>query len=252
LYGQVNLFTSFSDRGIMEPLYRKVHQQVKNQILAGVYREGDLLPSEKELQLLHTINRSTVRQALNELAREGYIIKKQGKGSIVVRSPRRTLGLLSVKGFSEVVGQQKHTVKTVMIEKPAIRAWDDRFFYPLSHLEQQAGCIYMKRLRCVEDDPVMLEITCIPNLNLPGFCNRPFIGGSLFETLNVKYQVEITRVEQDLRAVSADREAASLLGVTLASPLLHIYLHFFTSREHLHIYSSLLCNTSEYSIGNKL
>ena len=236
----------------MEPLYKKLQQDLKSQILAGIYTAGDLLPSENELQQLHGVTRSTIRQALGELAREGYIQKKQGKGSIVIRNQRRTLGLLSVKGFSEVVSETKHAVKTVMLHKPHITRWEDPFFYQLDEMERMAGCIYLKRLRCVDNEPVMLETTFLPNLNLPRICTRPFVKGSLFETLNINHHVEITEVEQDLRAVPADVETAAHLGIERGSPLLHIYLKFHTNREHMSVYSSLLCNTAGYSIGNIL
>lgn len=234
------------------PLYRKLQSDIKSQILSGVYKEGDLLPSEHELMAVHSVTRTTVRQALNELVKEGYILKIHGKGSAVTRHSRRTLGLLSVKGFSEAVTGTSKEVNTVMLEKPVVKKWDESFFYPLSELERKAGCIYLKRLRCVESDPVMLETTFIPNLNLPRFCNRPFVRGSLFETLNQVYQLEITDVDQDLRAVPADEETAGLLKIVTGTPLLHIFLKFHTNREHLFIYSSLLCNTGEYSIGNRL
>jgi DNA-binding GntR family transcriptional regulator len=234
------------------PLYRELLNSIKIQIINGFYKEGDLLPSEHELMDTHQVTRSTVRQALSELVNEDYIIKKQGLGSIVTNPRRRTLGLLSVKGFSEAVSDQKKAVKTVMIHKPHLQAWDENFFYPLSEVEKKAGCIYVRRLRCVEEEPVMLESTYIGNLNLPRFCALPFVNGSLFGTLNLRYQVEITHVEQDLRAVSADSELAKYLRVNEGSPLLHVYLKFHTSREHLFIYGSLLCNTLKYSIGNRL
>jgi len=236
----------------MELLYRKLQQNIKSQIIAGIYKEGDLLPSESELQQLHAVTRSTVRQALSELVKEGYIQKHQGKGSIVMKRQRRTLGVLSIKGFSEIVSEKKMAVSTVMLQKPVIACWDDSFFYPLDDLELKAGCIYLKRLRCVENEPVMLETTYISNLNLPRFCTRPFVKGSLFETLNTNYALEITRVEQDLRAIHADVEAALHLRVKTGSPLLLIYLKFYTNREHVSVYSSLMCNTDKYSIGNKL
>lgn len=236
----------------MEPLYRKLQYDLKSQIIAGIYSEGDLLPSESELQQSHGVTRSTIRQALGELVKEGYIRKRQGKGSIVIRRQRRTLGLLSVKGFSEVVSGQKMAVNTVMLRKPVITRWDEPFFYPLGELERKAGCIFLKRIRCVEAEPVMLETTYLPNNNLPRFCNRPLVNGSLFETLSVNYALEITRVEQDLRAITADEDAAALLKVNPGSPLLLIYLKFHTNREHVSVYSSLLCNTAGYSIGNIL
>ncbi len=234
----------------MEPLYRKLQNNLKTQIIAGVYREGDLLPSESELKQQYGVTRSTVRQALGELVKEGYINKHQGKGSIVIKRLRRTLGVLSVKGFSEIVSEKKLAVGSIMIRKPSVSPWDESFFYPLNDLEIKAGCISLKRLRCVEDEPVMLETTYLPNLNLPKFCSKPFVKGSLFETLNINYSIEITRVEQDLRSVPADEESAAYLRIKTGSPLLLIYLRFHTNREHLSVYSSLLCNTEKYSIGN--
>jgi DNA-binding GntR family transcriptional regulator len=236
----------------MELLYRKLQENIKAQIIAGIYREGDLLPSESEMQQLYSVTRSTVRQALSELVNEGYIQKKKGKGSIVVRRMRRTLGVLSVKGFSEIVSENKLSVSTIMIRKPFITRWEEPFCFPIDDLEVKAGCIYLKRLRCVEAEPVMLETTFVPNMNLPRFCSRPFVKDSLFETLSVDYSIEINKVEQDLRAVLADRQVAEYLKISEGSPLLQIFLKFYTNREHMSIYSSLLCNTSKYSIGNKL
>ncbi len=196
---------------LMEPLYRQLQQDIKSRILAGIYREGDLLPSEYKLQKLHSVTRSTVRHALNELVREGYIWKRQGKGSIVARQNRSTLGVLSVKGFSQIVSEKKLLVNTLMLEEPVISRWEEPFFYSLDDLEQDAGCIYMKRLRCVGNEPVMLESTYISNVGLPGFCRTPFVKGSLFETLNVNYAIEIIRVEEDLRSVLCDEDSAGHL-----------------------------------------
>jgi DNA-binding GntR family transcriptional regulator len=252
LYVQVIFCTIEARKYLMELLYRKLQQDLKSLILAGTYKEGDLLPSEYELQKLHSVTRSTVRHALNELVKEGYIWKRQGKGSIVARQHRSTLGVLSVKGFSQIVSGKRLSVNTLMLEAPVISRWQEPFFYPLDDLEQMAGCIYMKRLRCVENEPVMLESTYISNIGLSGLCTRPFVKGSLFETLNVNYAIEIIRVDEDLRSVLCDEEDGRHLGIKAGSPLLHIYLKFYTNREHLNIYSSLLCNTDKYSIGNRL
>ncbi len=249
---QIRFFLYLYINTFMDPIYRIIQQKIKSQILSGVFRDGDLLPSESDLIKIHSSTRGTVRQALEALVREGYIIKQQGKGSIVQKSYRRTLGVLSVKGFSQIVTEKKLAVDTVIIKKPSVTAWDEPFFYLLNEIERNAGCIYVKRVRCVNKEPVMLESTYIPNLNLPGFCKDPFVKGSLFETLSVNHRIEITKVEQDLRAVSADKDSSTLLNIKPGTPLLHIYLKFSTSREYLNIYSSLLCNTVDFSIGNNL
>jgi len=233
-------------------LYRRLYEKLKGDILSGHYREGDLLPSENMLKNTWHITRSTIRRALLELEKEGYIMRKQGKGSVVLPLRRRTLGLLSVKGFTQVVGEQKQPVRTVMIKKPMITLFSEPFFYPVSPAEKEAGCIFLKRLRCVGEDPVMLESTYISNIDLPDFIHTPFVNGSLFETLNRVYRIEITKVEEDLRAVAAGPSESRWLVVPQGRPLLHILLRFFTSRKDVLVYSSLLCNTENYSVGNIL
>ncbi len=79
------------------PQHRRLYEILRRHILDGVYREGDLLPSENELCKLYDMTRPTVRQSLSNLANDGYIRKHQGKGSIVHHLSRE-IGILSVSG----------------------------------------------------------------------------------------------------------------------------------------------------------
>ena len=173
-----------------KPNYIKLYQTLKRKIVSGEYAEGDILPSENSLASSYKIARSTVRQGLQQLADDGYIIKKHGLGSIV-NSPVKSLGLLSFKGFSDVVGKTSKNVNTRIIKGPIIVGWMGDFFYNLTKEEIDAGCIYLERMRFVDNDPVMLEYTYIPNINLPEFCKTPFVNNSLFQTLSLKHHIEI-------------------------------------------------------------
>lgn len=97
------------------PQYRKVYELLRKHILEGVYREGDILPSENELCRLHGITRPTVRHALSKLTNDGLIHKHQGKGSIVHRIPQ-DIGILSVSGTTSAIGGNclKHRLLTVL------------------------------------------------------------------------------------------------------------------------------------------
>ncbi len=232
-----------------QPQYRKLQHLLKKQILAGIFQEGDLLPSENELSEAHKITRATVRQALEELVKEGFIKKQQGKGSIV-RSQRETLGLLSFHGFSEVVGATEHAVRTEIIKPFFTGEWADDFFYPLSDKEKEAGSICMERLRRVDDDPVMLEQTYIPNVLTPVLLHLPLVENSLFKTLQYDYNIEVTSVAQDIRAILPDSRVAAHLQLPKNAPVLHIYRKYKTNRPDFFLYSSLYCNTKKYAIGN--
>jgi DNA-binding GntR family transcriptional regulator len=227
--------------------YRELQKLLKSQIIEGVYKEGDLLPSENELSSAHDMTRTTVRQALQKMEDDGYITKKKGKGSIVNLKKKR-LGLLSFKGFSEVITDQK--VNNQIFEGPVARDWPEEFFYPLSGAEAEAGCIFLHRLRFINQSPIMLEYTYIPNTDLPGFTEIKLVNDSLFATLAMNFDIEITSMDQEVRAIKADEELAVQLEVGFGEPILHAYRKYGTSRKDLNIYSSLFFNTDSFAIGS--
>ena len=97
------------------PQYRRLYEILRKHILDGVYKEGDLLPSENELCQLYGMTRPTVRQALGTLANDGYIRKHQGKGSFVHNLPKE-IGILSVSGTTSALGDRD--LKTEIVVKP--------------------------------------------------------------------------------------------------------------------------------------
>jgi DNA-binding GntR family transcriptional regulator len=232
------------------PLYRQIQANLKEKITSGVYLEGGLLPSENDLGSEFNATRMTVRQALNELVKEGYITRQHGKGSIV-SAIRKSLGLLSLKGWTEVVSASDRHGKTTFLEAPNIKFLDDLTFLPLIDVQNDSTeYIFLKRLRAVEDVPVMIEQTYIPNENLSNFLNEEFVDGSLFRTLYMKYQIDVQQMTQEVRAITADKDTANLLKIKVKSPILHILRKYGTSREGFYLYSSIFCNTEKYAISS--
>ena len=226
--------------------YQEVENLLKGKIQQGELLVGDYIPSENELCTNFSVTRTTVRKALDNLLKEGYIEKLHGKGSRV-KERRHSLGLLNVKGFSEAVGINVHTI---FLQQPAFRSWNSEISFHPSEQEKKGRCIHFERLRCVGNDPVMLENNWFSHAGLNDFVGRDFIDGSFFKTLSQKYQVEINGSEQELRAEYANERTASFLKIETGAPILHISIKFHTSRTNLHIYSELYCNTMKYPIGN--
>ena len=227
------------------PQYKKIYEILRKHILSGAYEEGSLLPSENELCAVHNITRPTVRQALDALVKEGFILKKQGKGSIV-RKPPQDIGILSISGTASVIGNQY--LQTQILQKPQIKAWPDRFPFELTDIERESGCIYMERLRLVDSQPVFYDINHIPNINLPRFSSRTFENKSLFEILRVQYQIEIKGGEQKLKAMKADKSISKMLNIPLGEPVLYLERKLDTNREGFHIYSIIWFNSAKHSI----
>ena len=183
------------------PQYRQLYEDLRKQIIDGIYKNGDLLPSENALCSQYGTTRQTVRQALDALLHEGMIRKHQGKGSIVT-GPPKGIGILSISGTTSALGM--HNLKTRILSKPAVIPWPEDFMFPLGEEVKMSGCIFLERLRLVDDVPVFYDINYLPNINLPRFCNRKFENKSLFDILRRAYRIEVTSGEQRIRAIRAD------------------------------------------------
>ncbi len=227
------------------PQYRKLYELLRKHIIEGVYQEGNLLPSENELCAAYQMTRPTVRHALDSLVKDGLILKKQGKGSIV-RKQIQNIGILSIAGTASAVGVRY--LKTDILQKPVIKTWPDVFPFELSDLEKESGCIYMERLRYVDEAPVFYDINHLPNIYLPRITNRSFENKSLFEILRKNYQIEILGGEQQLKAQLPDAKIKKLLQLKKGQPVLHIERKLTTNKEGFNIYSTIYFNSDKHSI----
>lgn len=227
------------------PQYRKLYEILRKHIVKGVYAEGDLLPSENELCAAYGMTRPTVRHALDTLVKDGLIMKKQGKGSIV-RKPSQNIGILSIAGTASAVGVRY--LKTDILQKPMIKFWPEDFPFELSELEQESGCIYMERLRYVEEEPVFYDINHLPNIALPRLTQRSFENKSLFEILRKNYQIEITGGEQQLKAVKPSVKLRQLLHLKPGQPVLYIERKLHTNKDGFNIYSTIYFNSDKHAI----
>jgi GntR family transcriptional regulator/GntR family frlABCD operon transcriptional regulator len=228
------------------PQYLKVYEMLRRHILEGVYREGDILPSENELCRIHQITRPTVRQALAKLLNDGLIYKHQGKGSIVHSIPH-DIGILSVSGTTSAIGSK--ILKTHILTGPEIIRWPEKFMFDLSGAEKESGCLYLERVRSVNETPLFFDISHIPNINLPRFTARSFENKSLFEILRKGYGIEIKGGIQRLKAIPAEGRIIDLLKIKKGKPVLYLERKLETSRPNFFIYSSLYCNTETHALS---
>lgn len=230
------------------PLHKKIYEQLRKHISEGVYAEGDLLPSENELCSLHSATRPTIRKALDRLATEGFIVRQQGKGSIV-KSTQKGIGILSIRSTTFAMGNENLDTKTIL--RPEIRSWEKAFSFELTELEKEVGCIYFERLRLVKDRPVFFDITMIPNINLPRFISRNQEIPSLFNMLREHYSIEVTGGEQKLLAIGADDTLQRHFNVSKGHPVLQLNRKIETNRIGFYFYSQVFCNTESYTLyGN--
>jgi GntR family transcriptional regulator/GntR family frlABCD operon transcriptional regulator len=227
------------------PPYKILYEQLRKHITEGRYKKGDILPSENELCTTHNVTRPTVRKALDRLVHEGYIRKKQGKGSIVQGQPQG-VGILSLSGTTSAIG--KDNLETKIIVKPTLVKCEDAFGFPLHDFEKEVGCYHLERLRIMNKQPIFYDITLIPNINLPRFTSRNFENRSLFEIMRTAYQVEVLGGEQKLMAINANEKLQEYFEVDAGHPILRLDRKMETNKDGYSFYSQVYCNTNEYGL----
>lgn len=227
------------------PQYKILYETLRKHITGELYRAGDILPSESELRRTYALTQPTVRQALALLVNEGYIKKRQGKGSIVQQLPKG-LGLLSIEGMLSNSNNNLLRWKTQIISGPQIEPWPKEMMFTPTTDEIESGAIKIERKRIIEDTVVFYETLYIPNINMPRFCSRKLENRSLYDILRKNYQIAVTKGEQKIWSVAADKKMGELLQVKAGSPILRLERRIDTNRINFSIYSSFYANTGKY------
>ena len=109
--------------GSLTPLYRQVMDDIKHEILTGGYKANERIPSEPALSEIYSVSRITIRRAVEELVGEGYLTKRQGKGTFVnsARVERKTLALTDAQSFIARCDESGLTAGSHLVELSAVR-----------------------------------------------------------------------------------------------------------------------------------
>jgi len=227
------------------PLYQQLLEDIRRTIETGEYKSGEKIPSEPELSELYSVSRITVRRAVDELCAEGYLIKKQGKGTYVGQPKiRRKMEAEDAQSFTDVCNNNgmKHTVKVTNIQHIPASQTDIQVL----GLAPGAMMLYIQRVHSADGDPIMIENNYYP-LDRFGFLEKEDLeDGSLFHLLSDKYGINpfgtsSTRIE----VVRASAKNAALLNVKVGEPLLHVDA-CFKDRNNVNIFIG-----KQYIVGNR-
>lgn len=191
-----------------EPLYVQLKAVILAEIAAGRYQPHQRLPSERELCLTFQVSRMTVRQALIELAHDGAIYTRVGKGTFVA-PPKIDQQLRSVSSFSEEMRGRGDQPSSRVLEAAATVAPLD--VAAALALTPDAAVIMLARVRLADGTPLALETAYLPAARLPGLLRHDFAVVSLYEVLEQEYRLTLIRAQQTIEAALATPHECSAL-----------------------------------------
>jgi GntR family transcriptional regulator len=193
------------------PYYYQLYQYLKHKIQSGEWEAGQKLPSESELCNWLSVSRPVVRQALGELVSDGLISTYKGKGSFITGIKYDREMMQSLSGFYEDAIKSGQDVFARVLDLRIIPAADEVAEY--LRVPDGENIIFMRRLRIVDGEPIMLGITHIPERLCPGLLQEDFRRQSLYRTLATKYRIHIFEGVRTMESVNASESIAKLLEV---------------------------------------
>ena len=99
------------------PLYLQVAKVLKEEILAGNFPVGSLLPTEHELRARFAVSRFTVREALRQLREDGLVASRQGAGTVVVPAAAPDAYELHAMSINDLLAFTTHTKYAIELNK---------------------------------------------------------------------------------------------------------------------------------------
>ena len=189
------------------PLYHQLKEQIKQNILSGQYKNGDLIPSEREFSDSYGLSSTTIRRALNDLVQENLLERKAGKGTFVRRRKVKR-DLRKVLGFTKNMTEMGLTPTTKVLSKKVAIA--NAFARERLNLGKRDKVVRLERLRLADDIPVMLETRYIRTDLCPNI-EQEELSSSLWHVFDEKYGLKPNRHSQGMMIMTVSGQAAALL-----------------------------------------
>jgi GntR family transcriptional regulator len=177
---------------------------------------GQAIPSERQLVIDLGVSRLTVRAALDELVREGYLLRRRGAGTFV-NEPKVAKGM-TMSSFSEDMRGRGLSPGGRTLEFRTVPA--GARLGRILHVSPSEPVLAIKRLRLADGEPMAIELLHVREAFLPGLTARDLEESSFYELLDSRYGIAIAGGSQAVEPTVTNQEESDVLGVPLHSPAL--------------------------------
>lgn len=242
------------DKNSPIPLYYQIKNYLMKKIKEDDFKEGEKLLSEPKMMEKFDVSRSTVRKALGELEKEGYVEKFHGKGTIV-RKPKIT-PLAALTSFSENMEKAglKPSYETKNIEICTPPANISKFFN--IEPDKKNTTLFIRRVMLADLKPIAIQEAYLPmSLVEPVmeyFTEEYLNKNSMYKLLEDKLNIILWEAEENINAIQADSEEKELLKMNSKKPLLLINRKTYNKNKMPIEYVRLTFRADVYSYKFKL
>lgn len=206
------------------PAFSPLYQQIKGLILqslqAGEWKPGEAIPSEMDLAARFRVSQGTVRKAIDELAAENLVVRRQGKGTFVATHAEQHVRYRFLKLVPD--GDAEGPAQRDILECRRVRASST----VAQSLQLRTGdpVVQVRRVLSFAGVPTILEDMWLPGNPFKGLTAEQLARhqGPTYALFELEFGVRMVRAEEKIRAVAADAQQAALLALPEGAPLLSV------------------------------
>lgn len=208
------------EQNTSKPLYEQLMEAIEGDIQKSVYRPGDKLPTEMELESIYNVSRITVRRAVKELCDRKILEKKQGKGTFVLKKEIQNQ-LDGIEGFHDAAGhmQKGCTQQILSIEETdPTPEMAEYLAMPMMY-----KVLVIKRVMCIDQRPIMIDVCHIPAFRFPGIRKHLLGDFSVYQVLRDFYGVKMDTAEKVIKVRRMRKDEAKLLSCSEGIPVFDVF-----------------------------
>jgi len=231
-----------------QKLYMQLYEIMKKKIEAGEWAVGSQIPTEDEICKMFNVSRATVRTAILELVRQGYLKRQQGKGTFIFRNVISE-GLSMLTNFSESLFDEGIHSSISVLARTVMMPVDD--LADKLDITQDKHIIYIKRLRLIGNEPILLQESYVPYNICPLLLEDDLERSSLLDLFEKKYGIRITRIINHLDVAYLNTDESRLFGLEEDSAAL-LMTQLFYSGDTVFMYMRSVKRPDRFQISIEL
>lgn len=212
------------DRESQQKLYVQMYSIIKDKVESREWPNGSQIPTEDELCKTYDVSKATVRMAVSELVRSGFLKKLQGKGTFVTYQPQHLGVAMKTKLTENMFGEGVNVTKEVLLKEVQPLSEEMKsIFRTTDELTEDPSLFYILCKRSVNGETAYLEETYVPLAIMPGIEQEDICRVPFYDLIQEKGEKKIMKVVQTIEVAEIDAETASLIEADAGAPglLLH-------------------------------
>lgn len=227
------------------PLYEQVIQHLRTEISSGSYQPGQRMPSEAELCRKYGVSRITVRRAVHELADDGFLETRQGKG-IYVSEPKIAIHAMALNGFTGFSRARGGNAQVRILKKT--HRFPSAKEARLLEIPLSTPVCELARVLIVGGIPTMYDRSIFSEVRFPGMLERVTETTSTYELMATVYGHNNVRVDKEITMTIARPDEAEYLSCKLGENLFCIEKVASDQQKIVNHLSILLCVASRVKL----